>query len=329
MDTVSPTFGPVPSRRLGRSLGINNVPPKTCSYSCIYCQLGWTPTTGVERRTFHRPEEVMDAVRAQVREALRRGEEVDHLTFVPDGEPTLDLNLGAEIRALKELGVPIAVITNASLVGRDDVREDLSAANWVSLKVDAVSEAVWRRINRPHRDLSLTSILAGIRKFSRTFGGILVTETMLASGVNDHAEELHRIADFLGEVRPRVAYLAVPTRPPAEPGVEPPPGERLVAAFSILSAQLSHVELLIGYEGDAFAASGDARRDLLSIVAVHPMREGAVRKLLARDGAGGEVVEELVATGTIVEIEYRGHRFYVRALPGRRQRTEERGDATG
>jgi len=99
-------FGPVPSRRLGRSLGINNIPPKICSYSCVYCQLGRTLRMEIERRAFYEPEELIRAVRERVEELREGGERIDYLTFVPDGEPTLDSNLGEEIAALKDLGIP-------------------------------------------------------------------------------------------------------------------------------------------------------------------------------------------------------------------------------
>ena len=142
-------FGPVPSRRLGRSLGINNIPPKVCSYSCVYCQLRRTPRIQVKREAFYDPDELVRAVRDRVNELRSKGERIDYLTFIPDGEPTLDLNLGKEISALKDLGIPIAVITNASLIFREEVQEELSQADWVSLKVDAAREATWKRINRP------------------------------------------------------------------------------------------------------------------------------------------------------------------------------------
>ena len=316
--TVNPValvFGAVPSRRLGRSLGINNVPPKTCTYSCVYCQLGRTLKMGIKRRPFHTPEEVVKAVRSRLLDAQRRGEEVDYLTFVPDGEPTLDAGLGQEIKGLKDLGLAIAVITNTSLLYREDVEEELSWADWVSLKVDAGRETTWKRINRPHKALSLEEIQAGILKFSQNFSGTLTTETMLVSGVNDSPDELSLIASFLREVKPAVAYLAIPTRPPAEPWVKPPTEEVLTQAYVIFEAELPRVELLIGYEGNLFSTTGDAKADLLAITAVHPMREEAVRELLAKDKASWEVVEELVRVGVLVRLEYGGHSFYFRALP--------------
>ena len=307
-------FGPVPSRRLGRSLGINNIPPKTCSYSCVYCQLGRTLRMEAERRDFYDPAEIVQVTRKRVGELRDRGERINYLTFVPDGEPTLDLNLGRKISALKDLGIPIAVISNASLIGRADVREELSAADWVSLKVDAAREEVWKRVNRPHKSLSLEVIRKGILEFAREFEGTLVTETMLVSGTNDSEEEIAAVAKFLAAVKPKVAYIAIPTRPPAEPWVEPPSEKALAMAYAVFSERLPHVELLIGYEGDAFEASGDAAADILSITAVHPLREDALRKLLARDGADWSVVEDLLQEGKLVELEYRGHRFFLRAL---------------
>jgi len=106
------TFGPVPSRRLGQSLGINNIPPKICSYSCVYCQVGRTLHMQAERKAFYKPEEILKAVERKVKDAKNKGEGIDYLTFVPDGEPTLDINLGKEIELLKQLGIKIAVITN-------------------------------------------------------------------------------------------------------------------------------------------------------------------------------------------------------------------------
>ncbi|RKY66614.1 MAG: radical SAM protein, partial [Candidatus Latescibacterota bacterium] len=190
-------FGPVPSRRLGRSLGINNIPPKGCTYSCVYCQVGRTLKMQVERRAFYDPEEILKEVRDKVERSREAGEAMDYLTFVPDGEPTLDVHLGREIELLKPLGIPIAVITNASLIGRGDVREELMKADWVSLKVDAVREEVWRRINQAHHALRLSSILDGMLEFAKAYNGELVTETMLVKGVNDSDALVGEVAHFL------------------------------------------------------------------------------------------------------------------------------------
>ncbi|RLF19159.1 MAG: radical SAM protein, partial [Thermoprotei archaeon] len=166
-------FGPVKSRRLGSSLGVNNIPYKFCTYSCVYCQLGATRSLTTQRRSFYKPEEIV----RQVEEFLRKAQvKVDYVSFVPDGEPTLDVNLKIEIEMLKErVGKPIAVLTNSSLLWMEDVRSSLYEADFVSIKVDSVSEDVWRRVNRPHSSLKLERILEGILEFSRSYRGKLVT----------------------------------------------------------------------------------------------------------------------------------------------------------
>ena len=307
-------FGPVPSRRLGRSLGINNIPPKGCTYSCVYCQVGRTLKMQVERRAFYDPEEILKEVRDKVERSREAGEAMDYLTFVPDGEPTLDVHLGREIELLKPLGIPIAVITNASLIGRGDVREELMKADWVSLKVDAVREEVWRRINQAHHALRLSSILDGMLEFAKAYNGELVTETMLVKDFNDSDALVGEVADFLARLRPAHAYLSIPTRPPAEEWVQPPGEEAINRAYQIFSSRVDHVEYLIGYEGNAFAFTGNVEEDLLSITAVHPMREEAVREFLARAAADWSVIQRLIAQGRLIETEYEGRKFYMRRL---------------
>ncbi|AOY57625.1 MULTISPECIES: radical SAM protein [Desulfococcus] len=307
-------FGPVPSRRLGRSLGINNIPPKICSYSCVYCQLGPTLKMQAKRQAFYEPEAICHSVGDRVKKTREAGEAVDYLTFVPDGEPTLDISLGIHIERLKTLNLPIAVITNASLIWRQDVRDQLLDADWVSLKVDAVGDDTWRRINRPHGSLELAAIMEGALRFAKAYEGKLVTETMLVAGVNDGEEQLGPVADFLARLQPAAAYLSIPTRPPAKKGVRAPEAQALNQAYQLLSKKVRRVEYLIGYEGNAFAFTGDVEQDLLSITAVHPMRKDAVNDYLARAGAEWPVVRKLLEKGELVETEYGDHTFYVRRL---------------
>ena len=310
-------YGPVPSRRLGRSLGINNIPPKICTYSCVYCQVGRTLQMETEPRPFYEPRELTADVSQKVEAAREAGEHIDYLSFVPDGEPTLDANLGEEIQAMEALGLPAAVISNASLLWREDVRERLMKADWVSVKVDAVKPELWRKVNRPHRDLDIDAILDGIRRFAQDFPGQLNTETMLVDGINDGQENAEGVADFLREIQPDMAYISIPTRPPAEKWAHRPTETAVNRFYQIVDGRVENVEYLIGYEGNAFASSGNVEGDLLSITAVHPMREQAVQKLLDRSEANWSIVEELISRQKLKVTEHEGHRYFMRTLPRR------------
>ncbi len=306
-------FGPVPSRRLGRSLGVNNIPPKVCTYACVYCQVGRTTRAQVEPSTFYDPEDLVSEIREKVERARRVKEDIDYITFVPDGEPTLDVKLGQEIELLRSLGEKIAVISNASLIWRSDVRETLTRADWVSLKVDAADEAHWRKVNRPHRALALGGIYEGMIEFAKSYEGEFVTETMLVQNLNDDEDQLRGIAGFLSVLDPSTAYLSVPTRPPTEQWVGLPDSNTINRAYQIVSDSVPNVELLIGYEGNAFAFTGDVEEDLLSITAVHPMTEEAVREFLNKANADETVFRRLVEQGRLIRTSYRGKDFYLRA----------------
>jgi len=307
-------YGPVPSRRLGRSLGINNIPPKICTYSCVYCQLGRTIEMSTTRANFYDPEELKKEVAKKVAESDSEGEEIDYLSFVPDGEPTLELKLGEEIELMSEFGIDVAVISNASLISEPEVREDLGKADWVSLKVDAVSEPIWHRVNRPAGTLQLEDILDGIEVFADQFDGTLATETMLIDGINDDADEIRKVASFLGTVSPDESYIAVPTRPPAEDWANPASEEKINRAYREFNKHVDDVEYLLGYEGNEFSSTGNFQEDLLSITAVHPMREEGVQELLRKTGSERELVDELIAEGKLVKNEFEDSVYYMRKL---------------
>ena len=308
------TFGPVPSRRLGRSLGINNIPPKICTYSCIYCQLGKTSKMKIEPQIFYSSSQIFKEVQEKVKKSKEKGELIDYLTFVPDGEPTLDINLGKEIKLIKSLGIKIAVITNASLVDKKQVRENLKEADLVSLKVDSVEEKIWRRVNHPHRNLYLKSILEGILEFSRIFKGEIITETMLVKDINDNSQHIKKVANFIAKLKPSRAYLSIPIRPPADSWVQSPSEEVVNQSYNLFKEKVDQVEYLIGYEGNAFAFTGEVEEDILSITSVHPMREDALKDFLGRANSDWLVIERLIKQGKLVESEYEGHKFYIRKL---------------
>lgn len=307
-------FGPVPSRRLGHSMGINNIPPKNCTYSCIYCQLGRTDGMQLERKEFYSPEKVIEDVNSLIEKAKSAGENIDYLTFVPDGEPTLDINLGKVMKELKNTGYKIAIISNSSLIWRQDVQDELALADWVSLKVDAVSEKIWHSVDRPHGHLKLEKILEGISEFSRNFKGELATETMLIEGINDSPDELEKIAKFIEKLENKKSYISIPTRPPAESWVKSASEENINMAYQIFKEHSINVEHLIGYEGNEFAFTGNVNEDILSITSVHPMRRDAVEELLQKAGKDWSIIENLLANELLVETEYKGKTFYIRNL---------------
>jgi wyosine [tRNA(Phe)-imidazoG37] synthetase (radical SAM superfamily) len=169
-------------------------------------------------------------------------------------------------------------------------------------------------VNRPGRHLDLSTILKGALEFSRTFEGELVTETMLVDGLNDDVGNLTDIANYLAELSPAKAYLSIPTRPPSESWVRAPAEEILNMAFQIFAEHIEHVEYLIGYEGDAFASTGDAVQDVLGITAVHPMRQEAVETLFSTAGVDISLIDRLVEQRKLVRLNYEGKDFLVRRL---------------
>jgi len=268
----------------------------------------------IERKEFYSPEEIFKEVSTKVEQLQKAGERIDYLTFVPDGEPTLDINIGKEILELKTLRIKIAVITNASMLWDENVREDLINADWVSLKIDTVDEEIWHKINRPNGKLKLQEILSGIKFFASSFTGELVTETMLVRGVNDNIESIKKTAKLIKQINPEKSYILVPTRPPAEKFVEPPSEEYLNAVYQIFRSFLSNVELLAYNEGTNFSYSSDAEKELLSILAVHPMRKDAVEVFIQKAGASNVFLYSLIESEKIKEVKYNNNVYYLKNI---------------
>jgi wyosine [tRNA(Phe)-imidazoG37] synthetase (radical SAM superfamily) len=247
---------------------------------------------------FYQPEALLRETKARIEKVA--GDAVDYISFVPDGEPTLDRNLGTLISGLKEqLPYPVAVITNGSLLWRDEVAEAVSLADWVSVKVDSVMEQVWRRINRPDLRLDLQTVHQGIRAFAGRYTGELVSETMLVDRMNTGPEELAALTRFLSELSPAAAYISVPSRPPAKSDVRVPDDEQLNRARQAFTDAGLNVRCLTHYEGDRFTVTADTAQDILSIAAVHPLREDALRRILERSNEDWRLVEQLVAEGRL------------------------------
>lgn len=305
-------FGPVPSRRLGKSLGINNIPPMHCSYSCIYCQLGRNKRLINERRSFYNPEQIFKQAEIKINEVFNQKGVIDYITLVPDGEPTLDINLGIIIGLLKKTGIKIAVISNSSLMADEKVRNDLMQADRVSLKIDTVREKIWRKINRPHRALSLAGIERGVISFASEYKGELNTETMMIDKINSCESDAALTAAFIQSLNPAKAYISIPTRPPAENYVIPPQETSVIDVYKIFTDAGLDADCITGYEGNEFISTGDVADDILGIASVHPMRDDSIKSLLLRAGAEWSVVENLLSQGKLVEKKYNDRRFFIR-----------------
>jgi wyosine [tRNA(Phe)-imidazoG37] synthetase (radical SAM superfamily) len=271
----------------------------------------------MKRKPFFDPTELVKETREKINKLNDPDNAIDYITIVSDGEPTLDAQLGTLVRRLKSLGFPVAVITNASLLWNKTVRENLAFADYVSLKIDAISESIWKKINRPMSGLLLDEILIGILEFANMYRGRLVSESMFIHQANDHADEVEKIGEFLALVQPNMAYIAVPTRPPTVPTVRAADIETLTRIYHIYVSKGLNTEYLIGYEGNAFAATGSAKDDLLSITAVHPMRQEAVESLLQKTNAEWQIVIDLLAEKQLAKIEYDNHIYFVRQVKNR------------
>ncbi len=211
-------YGPVPSRRLGFSLGVDILPDKTCSLDCVYCQLGSAGRTTSRRRAYFSVRDVL----AQVREALAACPGVDYITFSGSGEPTLNRNMGPLIRGIKRMTrVPVAVLTNGTLLTRRDVRAELRQADVVVPSLDAATAALFRKVNRPHPSLNAAKVIEGLARFRREFQGRLWLEVMLVKGVNDSPAHIRALKKAIAAIGPDRVHLNTVVRPPAERSARP------------------------------------------------------------------------------------------------------------
>ncbi len=302
-------FGPVPSRRLGQSLGIDPVPLKTCNWNCIYCQLGRTrPMTNV-RKDYFPPEDIL----AEVEKALasHKTGEIDWVTFVGSGETTLHVSIGWLIRKVKALtDIPVAVITNGSLLYLPEMRQELLLADAVLPSLDAGNAELYRKINRPYPKLTFKRLLDGLVSFREEYQGKLWGEVMLVRDMNDSEVALREIAVALGRIKPDEVHVLQPTRPSAETWVQPPDEEGLLRARTILG----DIARVVHPASGSFDLGGteslvDA---VVSIITRHPMREDELVEALERWSPGdvAATLDALEKSGKAQSVERYGVRFW-------------------
>ena len=212
-------YGPVPSRRLGRSLGIDLVPHKICTYDCIYCQIGNTTDKTLVRREYVPVKEILEEVKRFLKEETPS---IDHISLSGSGEPTLHSQIRSVIEGIKAItSVPIAIITNGSLLYEEEVRQDLLGADIVLPSLDAVSSEVFMRINRPRPGFSIEKVIEGLVEFRRVYKGQIWLEILFCKGVNDSKEELMRMRKSVDRIQPDLIHLNTVVRPPSEKWAAP------------------------------------------------------------------------------------------------------------
>jgi len=257
-------FGPVPSRRLGRSLGIDVTPFKTCSFDCVFCQCGCTTTLVTERAEFVAFEEVC----AELEQWLKEDGAADCITFAGSGEPTLYSRLGDLIDFIKaRTKIPVIVLSNGTLLHRIAVRDELLKADIVKVSLSAWDEASFQKINRPAPGLSFEQVLAGQREFRAGFRGELWMEVFLMEGINAKPEQVRRIAEIAAGIRPDKIHLNTAVRPPAEANVRPVPKEALEAFCALF---VPRAEVIASFSAVAsFAGALDVEK-LIGLLRRHP-----------------------------------------------------------
>ncbi len=258
-------FGPVPSRRLGRSLGVDVVPFKTCSYDCIYCQLGRTTCKTIDRHEWPVWEPMLEEL------SLSLDTRPDYITFSGSGEPTLHADLGTLIKRIKTItSIPVAVLTNGSLLWRGDVRRDLQHADLVIPSLDVGDEVRFRHINRPHPLLSFEQMVEGLIAFREEFKGQYWLEVLLLGGYTSVRAEVDKIADLVRRIRPDRVQLSTVTRPPAETFADPVSPERLARLVSLFQPP---AEVITDYAHATPAASHQCTADdILNTLCRRPCR---------------------------------------------------------
>lgn len=297
-------FGPVPSRRLGISLGISPIPKKTCNYSCVYCQLGRTDHMSNAREMFFSVHEIME----EFNEILKSGFVFDVVTIVGEGEPTLYFGMGELIEQLKEqTSKPIAVITNGALLYEPQLRLELAKADIVLPTMDAYDERSLKAINRPHKEIEFSQVFDGLKVFSKEYSGQLWIEIMLLAGVNDDDVSLHKYLEMLAELKYERLYLNTPVRPPAEKQVKP-----------LGEAGMRHaVEVLGGISLDFFASEGfqsnlhDSYAAIMSIIKRHPMNQFEIESFLKiRNEDAIVFLRRLESDSAVKVVNYKGYKTY-------------------
>lgn len=301
-------YGPVPSRRLGRSLGVDIVPYKTCTYDCIYCQIGRTPKTTTERRPYIDHTEIL----ADLEGRLKDGIKPDYITIGGSGEPCLNSDIGNIIEGAKKLSdIEVAVLTNGSLLWSPEVQEDLMEADVVLPSLDACDEESFRKINRPHKDISFDKMLAGMADFRKVYPGRIWLEIFIVQGINDTEAAMAAFEPCVKAVAPDKIHINTSVRPPAEDYAEEVSAQRL----EYLAAALGHgAEVVAEFEAEGDGENGkNMDREILDMLSRRPCTASdiAAGLGLAQKHVNGRIAE-LLESGKLETRESGGRTHYLK-----------------
>jgi wyosine [tRNA(Phe)-imidazoG37] synthetase (radical SAM superfamily) len=300
-------FGPVPSRRLGFSLGVDPVVPKTCTLDCVYCELGPTAEKSVERKCYV----PLDGILEELSERLADAPDVDFITVSGSGEPTLSSDLGALIDGIKAItDIPVAVLTNGTLLSDPEVRAALSKADVVAPSLDAVSEDVFSLVNRPHESLSAAAIVDGLVAFAREYKGRIWLEVVFVEGINDGSDEVGKIAEIVERVQPDKVHVNTVVRPPAVSSARPVAPDRLHEIARRLGPR---AEVIAGSSGPP---QSTAAKDVDGVIAAMAERRPVTVIDVARSAglsaaAAAKILNELVDRGVLSVVRH-GETVYYR-----------------
>ena len=304
-------FGPVSSKRLGQSLGVDLLPPKSCSWNCVYCQLGKTRKFITEREEFFPREEILE----EIRQALSVNKVLDWITFVGSGETMLYKGIGWLIREVKKItAIPVAVITNGSLLYLPEVRTELLLADAVLPSLNAGSEALHTQIDRPAPGLTFHQHVEGLKAFRKEYKGKLWIEVMLLGGINDSDEALRDLAAVIKEINPDMVHLVLPTRPAPEQEVRLPTEERIERAMTILSEVVTVVHPVKGTMD--LRSAPDLVEAVKAIVSRHPVQQKELQNAIKdcfpeESGKVEDVMKEMLATGVFQLVDHDGEPYWV------------------
>ncbi len=307
-------FGPVSSRRLGQSLGVDPIPAKTCTWNCVYCQLGKTPSYKLERKEYVPTDELIKELKHTL--DLHKPGDIDWITFVGSGEPTLHSKIGEMISRTKAMtSIPVAVITNGSLLYMPEVRKALSFADAVLPTLNAGNETLYKKINRPHTSLTFQHLIEGLKAFRKEFNGKLWIEVMLIKGMNDSAEALRELAAVLKTIQPDAVHLILPSRPPTESWVSVPDQDGIMRAQAILSG----IAELVNPSESHFELHDPKNpvQEILSVLNRHPMMHSEMMQALKKLDKSNDDIEhvflDLESSGQARQIEQHGVKFWVKS----------------